>query len=296
MAITRVTQTMMSRHSLDSMQTGLSRLARIQEQLSTGRILNRPSDAPADAAAAMRLRGAMADQAQYGKNAADGLAWLAQVDTALTSATDQVRRVRELALQGASSGSMSDQGREALATEIDQLKQSLLTTANTGYLGRPVFGGITAGSAAYDATGAYVGVDQPVTRTVGDGVKVRIDVSGPAVFASSGTSVFDDLTALSTALRANDVPGIRAGVTAMDGHLDAITSMQADAGTRMKRLQQADTAAGDADLTLRSRLSELENTDLPKAMVDLKLQEVAYQAALASTARVMQPSLVDFLR
>jgi flagellar hook-associated protein 3 FlgL len=75
-----------------------------------------------------------------------------------------------------------------------------------------------------------------------------------------------------------------------------MSTMQSNVGSRAKRVEQADVAAGDADLTLRTRLSEIENTDLAQATVDLKLQEVAYQAALATTARVMQPSLVDFLR
>ena len=60
--------------------------------------------------------------------------------------------------------------------------------------------------------------------------------------------------------------------------------------------QAAEQKSADALVTLRTALSEVENTDLPKAMVDLQMHEVAYQAALAATARVMQPSLVDFLR
>jgi flagellar hook-associated protein 3 FlgL len=75
-----------------------------------------------------------------------------------------------------------------------------------------------------------------------------------------------------------------------------IVNVQADVGSRTTRIEQARTAATDAQLRLTTSLSEVENTDLPKATVDLKLQEVAYQAALGATARVMQPSLLDFLR
>ena len=75
-----------------------------------------------------------------------------------------------------------------------------------------------------------------------------------------------------------------------------MTTAQADVGTRTVRIEKAKAAAEDADLSLSSRLSEVENTDLPKATVELQLQQVAYQAALAATAKVMQPSLLDFLR
>lgn len=295
--ITRVTQQMMSQRSLDGLQLGLTRLARIQEQLSTGKVINRVSDAPADATAAMRLRSSTATQKQYQRNADDGAAWLAQADTALADATNQVRRARELGLQGASSGTMSQQGREALAIEVDQLRQGVIATANTTYLDRPIFGGVTAGTQAYDpTTGAYLGVNSPVQRSVADGVKVRVDVDGQATFAASGTSVFDDLTTLSAAIRANDTTAMRTQIDALKVHLDQLSVTQSDVGARAKRIDQATAAAGDAEMALSTRLSNLENTDLAEATVNLNLQQVAYQAALAATARVMQPSLVDFLR
>lgn len=296
MGISRVTQNMLSQRSLESLQTGLTRLATIQEHLSTGRVLNRPSDSPTDVSATMRLRSSMSDQQQYSRNAQDGLGWLGQIDATLSSVTDQVRRARELALQGANSGSMSAASRNALATEVDQILAGVVASANTDYLGRPVFGGITAGSQAYDSAGTFIGTSGAVNRTVGAGVSVRVDVDGPTVFGAAGSSVFDDLSALSTALSTNNTAGITAGITALSGHLDKLTTTLSDVGTRYLRLQQADQAAQDKHLTLSNSLATIEGTDLPKATVELQMQQVAYQAALASTARVMQPSLLEFLR
>lgn len=296
MAFTRITQSMMSRHSVDALQLSLSRVARLQEQLSTGRVLNRPSDSPTDTIAAMRIRSSITDVKQYGRNAADGTAWLGQIDAALTAATDQVRRARDLALQGANQGAMGQSAREALATEVDQIREGLITTANANYLGRPVFGGVTAGPVAYDAAGSYVGTPGTVNRTVGVGVEIRVNVDGSTAFGAAGGSVFDHLTALSTALRAGDQTGITSGVGALAGDLDRLTTAQAEAGTRQAKIESARQAASDNELTLSSSLSEVENADLPKTVVDLQLQQVAYQAALGATARVMQPSLLDFLR
>src|SRR5689334_24960533 len=104
MAIQRVTQHMLNQRSITSVQTGLARLAKLQEQLSTGRVLNRPSDSPTGTTSAMRIRSSIADVKQYGRNAADGNGWLTTLDTALTSANDQVLRARDLALQGANEG------------------------------------------------------------------------------------------------------------------------------------------------------------------------------------------------
>jgi flagellar hook-associated protein 3 FlgL len=82
----------------------------------------------------------------------------------------------------------------------------------------------------------------------------------------------------------------------LNGDMDTITSTLSDVGTRFNRLEAAAQAAADAELSLTTSLTEIENTDLPKATVELQMQEVAYQAALASTARVLQPSLLEFLR
>src|SRR6478609_10473603 len=101
-----MTQSMMSHQAMGGMQTGLNRLAKVREQLATGRIINRPSDDPSGATTAMRIRTSLAEQNQYVRNADDAVGWLNQADSALSSMTDQVRRAREIALQGANDGAM----------------------------------------------------------------------------------------------------------------------------------------------------------------------------------------------
>lgn len=298
MTSVRVTQSMMSQRSLAGVNTGLARLAATQEHLTTGRVLNRPSDNPTDSTIAMRLREQAADQKQYVRNAQDGLGWLGTIDSTLTTMTTEVRRARELALTGANTGAMSQTSRQALATEIDQIRNALVADANTSYLGRPVFGGVTSNPEAFDPdTGAFTGsAAGQVSRTVGAGIEIRVDVNGTAVVGPDGDSLFDHLEALSTALVAGDEAGIDAGIKRLADRLETISNVQADVGTRFLRMEGAVTAGEDQILTLTSKLSEVENADLPSTIVDLQLQEVAYQAALAATSRVMQPSLVDFLR
>ncbi len=296
MAIQRVTQNMLSQRSLFSLQNGLGKMSRLQEQLSTGRVLNRPSDSPTDTTSAMRIRSTLADVRQYGRNANDGNGWLSQIDAALTSANDQVLRARDLALQGANEGVAGPTAREALAAEVDQIRAGMIDTANSSYLGRPVFGGVTAGAKAYDATGTFVGTPGAVNRTVNVGSTIRVDVEGTTAFGPTGNSVFDHLDALSVALRAGNQAGISASITALNADRDQITTTQTEVGSRQLRVEKAIQASQDEDLRLSSSLSEVENADLPKVIVDLQLQQTAYQASLAATARVMQPSLLDFLR
>lgn len=295
MAMIRVTQNMVTNRSLTSLQAGLDRLAQTQEKLSTGKNLNRPSDSPTDATTSMKIRVQLAETQQHVRNAQNGLGWLDVTDTTLSGMADNLRRVSELALQGANA-SITGTTSGALATEVAQIREGLLAQANTTYLDRPIFGGVTSGTQAFDATGAYVGADAPVQRSVADGVKVRIDVSGTTVVGPNGANLFDDLAALESALRLGDKAGIQAGIAAITDRQRAVSDAQAAVGASYNRVDAAERKGQDALVTLRSALSEVEDTDLPKAMVDLQMHEVAYQAALASTARVMQPSLVDFLR
>ncbi|WKN47630.1 flagellar hook-associated protein FlgL [Nocardioides sp. Arc9.136] len=291
----RVTQTMLANSSLRSMQAGLGRLAAVQEQLTTGRVLNRPSDSPTDTTSAMRIRSSLAQAEQHARNADDAEGRLGLIDTTLGSMTSQVRRARELVQQGVN-GASGPAARQALATEIDQLRESLLAEANTSYLQRPVFGGITTGTGAYDASGTWVGTAGAISRQVGSDVTVRVDVAGPDVFGAGDDSLFATLEAASTAVIGGDQAEMDAALTKLAGHLDKMGATQAVVGSRQAQVERAVVATGDAKLALITRLSDVENVDLPRALVDLKLQEVAYQAALGATARVTQPSLLDFLR
>jgi flagellar hook-associated protein 3 FlgL len=296
MAITRVTQRMLSERALGSVQNGLSRMAKVQEQLETGKKLNRPSDSPADTNTAMRVRSSLADQKQYVRNAADGTAWLSTVDSALGGIVSQATRAHTLALQGANTGAMSQTSLDALATEVEQIRQSVLQQANTQYLDRPVFGGTTGGEIAFRPDGTYAGDGGAVTRRVGPDVTVQVDSNGTDTFGPDGDNLFSHLADLAKALRAGDAAGISAGIEALDGDLTTLSAAQSSAGARYNRITRSSDLANDSVLQLKSSLSDVEDVDLAEAAVELQVQEVAYQAALAATGKTIQPSLLDFLR
>ena len=296
MAAFRVTQQSMVDRSLSSLQLGLGRLSDLQEQLSSGRRLNRPSDSPTDTATAMRLRSSLSSAEQYGRNAQDGLGRLGLVDQTLFGVTDLVTRARSIAVQGANSGAMSPASREALATEIDQVRSALIDDANATYLARPVFGGITAGDTAFDDAGVFVGVQGEITRRVSDNARVRVDVDGTAVFGDGATSVFARLDYLAAAMRTGDDAGVQASLVKLSARLESVSTVHADVGAAYKRIEEAQSALEDKVLDLTTALTDVENIDLPRTMIDINLQEVAYQTALASAARVLQPSLIEFLR
>lgn len=288
----RITHASMARKVTSNMQRSIAKLERLQEQISSNRQINRPSDSPVGTVAALRLRAELGRNEQIDRNLDDATAWLATADEALTAMADQINRVRDLAIQ-ANNGALGQVERDAIAAEVRQLREGLLGLANSKYLDRAVFAG-TATGLTYDTAGTFIGQAATIERTIAPGVRVQVNLDAEAVFGPAGADLFSVITNLATAISTN---------TNIDGelaNLDASTrTMQqglAEVGARMKRITTMQDRASASGISLRQSLSQVEDVDLPKAIMEMRIQETAYQAALQTTARVIQPSLVDFLR
>ena len=293
MSGTRITHKLMGQRSLQGLQHNLGNMGRLQQQLSSGKQISRPSDSPSGTVSALRLRSEIRTTEQYSRNAHDGLGWLGTIDNTLTDALASIKQVRALTLQGMNDPSAA--GRPALAMEVDKLRDGLIDLANVQYLDRPVFGGTTTSSVAYDrATATFVGDTNPVERTVGDDARVRVDANGPAVFGAGPANLFAIVQDIAADLAA-DPAALGGHLTRLDAADKALQERLADVGARYNRIDQMRSTADDRVGDLRTSLSEVEDIDLPKTIVELQMQETAYHAALGATKRVIVPSLVDFL-
>lgn len=291
----RVTERSLATTTLHGLQNSLARLGATQQQLSSGKQISRPSDSPTGTIAAIGIRSDMRQLQQYARNADDGKGWLDTVDGTLTDASAMVHQARNLVLQGLSSGAVGPAARDALAIEVDRLRESLIGLANTTYLDRPIFGGTTPGAIAYDASGSYVGDAGSVRRTVGEGVKVRVDTPASATFGTGSTQLFTVLADISAHLR-GDSASLGADLGRLDTAMDRVHAQLADVGARYNVVAQLGQAASDRTTELQAALSDVEDIDLPKTITEFQLGQAAYQAALGATARVVQSSLLDFLR
>lgn len=307
--MTRITQRSIQESTLANLQRNLAGMASIQEQLSSQKRINRPSDDPTGTVSALTLRSDLRATEQHRRNADDGNAWLTTTDSTLQTVTTQLNKVQVLVTQGLNTGANSATPRGALAVEIDGIKSSLLGLANTQYLGRNIFAGTAAGSAVVETTVSgsptqYTFQNFPgssVERQVASDSRVRVDTPGAMVFGTDeagNQSVFALLDKISAQLRSNDP--ISEGLSASLGELQAaqatVRAAQADVGARQNRVEFAQAQTDDRKVSLNTSLSEVESIDLPATIVQLQSQQVAYQAALGATAKVLQPSLMDFLR
>lgn len=293
--IERATQQSMQRTSLSMLQANLARMNRLQAQVSSGKAFTKPSEDPAGTMDAMRIRADQRANAQHSRNVSDGLGWLGTIDNALTTSTSLLRRARDLTIGGANTGVLSQASREALASELDATAEAMREQANTKYLGRSVFAGTSDAVAAFDATGTFQGVaGTTVTRRVTEATAVAVDSDGAAVFGDGPGSVFTLLHQIADDLRAGqDVIG---HIGEIDQRMNAFLEEIADVGARYSRLETAQGTIATQKVALATQLTGVEDVDLAEAITELKLQEVAYNASLSATTRVLQPSLLDFLR
>src|SRR4029453_4055860 len=202
----RITQRAVALTSLQGLNRNLDAVGKLQEQLTSGRLINAPADSPTGTNRAMQTRAEQAAVAQQGRNISDAKGWLEQGDSSIREMLDTTRRVRDLTVQGLNTGAVSDASQQALATEVTSLRDGLLSLANTTVQGRPIFGGVTPGSKAYNADGTWAGLaGPPITRRLSESEKVRVDLTGPEAFGPAGSNLFDIVERITTNLTTDPV-------------------------------------------------------------------------------------------
>lgn len=292
--INRVTHQTVQRSTLGNLQQNLSTMADLQAKMSSGKNINLPSDDPAGASDMLRLRGEQRAQTQFARNADDGNGWLTTVDSALTSSLSTMRRARDLVVQGGNGG-LGATSREALAAEVDGLRAALLEQANTSYLGRSVFAGTSDAGVAFTDTYAFTGTPgSSVERRVAENTTVRVDADGAGVYGEGADSVFALLETVSATLRSGG--DVTAHLTAIDSRFESMLTQVSGVGARQNRVQDAQTTLLETQQSTKAQLSAIEDVDLAGIILELQMQEVAYQGALGAAGKVLQPTLMEFLR
>jgi flagellar hook-associated protein 3 FlgL len=294
---TRITSLTLSRGVLDDVARASSRLAKTQEKLSSGKELTRPSDDPSAVARALRLRTEMEGAQQFQRNVAEAQGWADVTDSALETVSDALQRARELVVQGATEG-LGVQQRAAIAKEVRGLIDSVKQAGNTSYGGRYVFGGTLTASAPFTigGTDAYAGNTAVVGRQIGPGVTVAINIDGRTAIGDDDEGLLAALRGVVTHLEGNDVTALRGDLGVLDDALDDLNAVRATVGATVNRLEVAAGRLAEYEGTTLKLLSETEDADIAKAMIDFSVQQSALQAGLKAGASIVQNSLLDFLR
>ena len=292
--VNRVTSQTRMANSQINLQSAAALLAKLQDTATSLKKITTPSDDPTGTADSMRVRAAQSQTAQFGRNADDGMGWLSTVDATLRASTDIMHQVRDLTVQGANDGSLSPTAKEAIATALEGLRTDLLGKANATYLGRTVFAGSSDAGVAFRPDLSYTGTGSSVVRRIDTTATVQVDADGAAAFGTGASSAFALIDSIVADLRS----GVNVGpsLTAIDTRMTAMLNTQTAAGARQNQITAAKDAIVSKTGNLEAQRAGIEDVDVGEIVIKLKQQEVTYQAALAVTARTLQPTLMDFLR
>lgn len=289
----RVTQSMLSNNMLRNLSSSYERLSKYQDQISTGKKVNRPSDDPVVVMKGISYRADLSEVQQYKRNFSEAYNWIENSDAALDNAGQALQRIRELVVE-ASNDTYDASQRQAISAEIKQLRDHLAEVANTKFGDKYLFNGANTTKKPVDLqNGNYPSESQPtepVEIELSKGIYLPVNVPGEKVF---GEQLFSDLKALTDDLDQGKNPA--SYLDQIDQHIDAINNARADLGARQNRLEMMESRVDNQEVIATKVLSDNEDVDYEKAITDLTTQESVHRAALAVGARVLQPTLMDFL-
>ncbi|MDA8212019.1 MAG: flagellar hook-associated protein FlgL [Clostridia bacterium] len=290
----RITNNMMVNTFRRNLNSNMREMDKIQEQLSSGRRINRPSDDPVGLTYSLRLRTNLTENDQFQKNVSDGISWLEGTDGALNDANQALQRARELAVYG-SNDTNNTESLAAMAKEVAKIREHIEGIANTEHGGRYLFAGTKTTTNPYQ-NGTWQGNTNLTNYEIGPGITLSINVTGSEVFGDNVDSVFKVLADLETNLLAGNTAGVSAQIGKIDQWINKNVATRAEVGARINRLELTQARLEDGNLNFNTLLTKTESIDTAEVITQLKMEENVYRAALAAGARIIQPSLMDFLR
>ena len=300
----RITTLMTQAQVLANINSLQDQLDTTQQQLSTGKTINQPSDNPYGASLAISLNQDLSGLSNYNNNVTDGTAWTSAASTALQNMQSMIQRVQELVVS-ASNGSMSSADLKSTAAEVGQLTASIKQAADTQYNGQYIFSGTATSTEPYSsATGdVYQGNTGSITRQIGPATSLQVNANISSLLGS-GQSANDGLllNTLST-ITADLNGGTSADVadlannqlTNLQDSLSTLGQLQATVGAAQDRLTLASSTIQALQNSDTATLSNTQDANIASTYTTFSNEQAAFQAALQAGAKIVQSSLMNFL-
>jgi flagellar hook-associated protein 3 FlgL len=299
---------MVQRNVLADLNSLSAQVAKTQAKAASNKEITRPADDPFKASQAMGLRSSLGANEQYLRTIQDSTGWMDSTETALDSISGFVERAHTLVLQAATDTSDAT-SRKAIATELTQIIDGIKQSANASYGGKYIMAGTAIETPPYQMgandtyAGDEAGLDPAipgVVREIGPGVTMTINTVARE-FLGDGQAAADNkllhtLRNVLDHLNADDGPALRTDGAALQGHVDQLLGVRARNGAQTNRLEAATSRLDQISLALTNQLSNTEDADIAKTLIQFNSQSAAYQAALRAGANIVQSSLMDFLR
>jgi flagellar hook-associated protein 3 FlgL len=297
----RVTLETIINSTIASVQLSSLRMRKYQEKITTGKEINRASDDPAGTRKVLSLRSEDLKLEQYSKNIVSSIQSLEFTTSTLNGAANFLQRVQELAIQGVN-GATDQEGRNAVASEINGILESMLQIANASRSGRYIFAGtkttttpfeVTRNSAGEISGVTYNGNREKIRYPVGPGFSSQVNQPGEEVFMDNNLlasliSLRDNLANGAVSLASGNLGNVKNAYT-------DVTQFISKGGAVASALEFSDNRIKDTQVALQTTLGDLEGADLAEIVLKLKEQEGVLQAALASGMFMLNTSILDYM-
>ncbi|GAS84634.1 flagellar hook-associated protein FlgL [Paenibacillus amylolyticus] len=305
----RITNNMLSSQLIMNLNRNAQQMNNTQTQLATGRKINKPSDDPVGITYSLRYRAELSSNEQYQKNVDSTISWLDFNDTVLDQAGSVVQRLRELTVQ-ASTGTNPQSALDSINEEVKQLKEQLIDISNSKLNGKYIFNGETYDIKPYDfprnADGtldttnadAIVTDKGKINFIVGESVQLPINTTGNEVFGDSTEpdNLFVILNTIMQALTDGDQQELSNQLDNIDSRTDKVLAIRSEIGAKTNRVELMMGRLDDLGVNLSELQAKVEDADYAELAIKSKIQENIYNASLSTGAKIISPSLVDFLR
>ena len=297
----RVTFGAVHRNAEAGIETAASRLMEFQRQVSTGKRVEKPSDDPAAALGSVGEHNEVAAIDQYARATDTVGSRLAVVDTVLSDLITQLQNglVSSTSARGSSKTQIQ---REAAATELEAVRDTIFSDMTTAFNGSYLFSGANSTVAPYSRppggpVSAYAGSANEMLVDVDQQRAVKITFDGQQITqGSDAQDIFVEFDNLIAAVRAGNAAGIDAGMDALQRMFDRVSKAQGRVGADLRTVDEQKVRLSELKRSSNKRLSALEDTNMAEAISEMAQADAAYRAALGAASTVTKQSLMDYLR
>ena len=292
----RITESMITKSLLSTINQNRESMHSIQESITTGKEVGHSSDDPIQFFRANRFRQGIKQNEQYLENIQNANSWLQATYTNLDSMLSHVMTLRERAVQGAND-TFSAENRLQMASDIDHMLEDLVNIANESFLDKNLFSGTKTKIKSpflFDGDSVdYQGNTGKMNRRISENLTININVTGQDLL---DTDIFNAALSLRTALENDDTNEIENMIESIDLASEKLISLNTGIGSIQQQLDLAENRLETANLNLATFLSDTEDVDLASAITQYNSEELAYQAALQSTANILRLNIMNFLK
>jgi len=290
----RITETMLNTTIIKSINESKAYLGKIQQILSTGKIINKPSDNPLLISRVLDLNGRLKNIEQYQKNLNSASIWIDSTLQSFMGIGELLNSAKIIALRESNTTSTPD-SRRISAEEVDNLKKQLLNLANTYSGGRYIFSGTKTRTPSFTETGTYQGDEREISIQLGEKQVITINAPGNKVFKQD-KDLFKVLSDLKDALENNDTQGISEQIDEIKTCMKQIHGWEGEFGGKAHWIEIFENRLKDQEIEIIKFLSNTEDADITRISVELQSATMAYQAALATASKIFQATMLQFFK